>query len=117
MTGGIVVVLGPVGRNFGAGMSAGVAFVYDPEDRYLRSRLNQQLVDAQRLERQSEEETILKNLISEHFHYTHSPRAEWILSHWEGAVEGFFKVAPKGQVATIEAQNEGVMSATRAKVA
>jgi glutamate synthase (ferredoxin) len=117
MTGGIVVVLGPVGRNFGAGMSAGLAFVYDPEERYLRHRLNPQLVQPQRLERSSEDEQILKNLISEHFHYTSSPRAEWILSHWDEAVEGFFKVAPKVQVATIEAQNEGVVAPSRAKVA
>ena len=49
MTGGRVIVLGPTGRNFGAGMSGGLAFVYDPDDTFIR-RLNFEMVDLDPLE-------------------------------------------------------------------
>ena len=73
MTGGVVVVLGKTGRNFGAGMTGGVAYVYDNHD-MLTARANQQLVSLRRVER-PEDQAELKALLERHLERTASPRA------------------------------------------
>jgi len=92
MTQGIVVVLGPTGYNFGAGMSWGTAFVLDEDDSFPR-RYNPELITIQRVERQEDQE-LLRSLIEEHAHKTGSPWARHILSHWPQFLPKFWKVVP-----------------------
>ena len=92
MTGGRAVILGPTGRNFAAGMSGGVAYVWDPNDRFLPN-CNLEMVE---LERAETEEDIneLHGLISKHLQYTGSTVAADILENWDDAVTQFVKVMP-----------------------
>ena len=92
MTGGRAVILGDTGRNFGAGMSGGVAYVLDANDDFA-SKCNQEMVDLERLEYQ-EEIAVVKGLIQEHFDYTGSAVAERLLQDWDNAVRTFVKVMP-----------------------
>ena len=107
MTGGVVVVLGKTGRNFGAGMTGGAAYVYDRYNR-LPGRSNTQLVTLRRVER-PEHESELRGLLERHAACTGSPRAAAILADWENQLPLFWRVAPQEQVAAIEAANEGVV--------
>ena len=92
MTGGRVVVLGPVGRNMGAGMSGGIAYVWDP-DRRLPGLCN---MGALGLEAVSGAEDILelKTLIENHARYTGSTVARFVLDQWESSLGRFVKVMP-----------------------
>jgi glutamate synthase (NADPH/NADH) large chain len=92
MTGGRAVILGDTGRNFGAGMSGGVAYVLDANNDFA-SKCNQEMVDLERLEYQ-EEIAIVKGLIEEHFAHTASAVAERLLQDWDNAVQTFVKVMP-----------------------
>ncbi|KRZ19459.1 Glutamate synthase [NADH], amyloplastic, partial [Trichinella zimbabwensis] len=93
MTSGIVVILGPVGRNFAAGMSGGVAFVYDKSHSFL-SKCNIGSVDLDPV--QSEEDAkMLKTLIVEFHEKTGSRVAEKIITKWSKSVKRFVKVFPK----------------------
>jgi len=89
MTGGVVVVLGPTGRNFAAGMSGGVAYVLD-ETGVFPSRCNLELVG---LEPVDDDET-LRALVEEHGRRTGSPVAARLLAAWEQTLERFVKVMP-----------------------
>jgi glutamate synthase (ferredoxin) len=91
MTGGIVVVLGPVGRNFAAGMSNGIAYVLD-ERGMLESRCNLEMVAISGLN--TMDERAVRKLIQQHFHKTGSARARMILGQWESYRVLFRKVAP-----------------------
>jgi glutamate synthase (NADPH/NADH) large chain/glutamate synthase (ferredoxin) len=92
MTGGRVVVLGPTGRNFAAGMSGGLAFVLD-EDGTLRRRVNTAVLD--QLEGLDEADAIeLRALVEEHRDRTGSPVAQRVLDGWEELRERFVKVFP-----------------------
>ncbi len=93
MTGGIVVVLGRAGRNFGAGMSNGVAYVLD-ETGTLGSRVNHDMVQLAQLE--AEDEAVLRSLVQLHRERTGSPRAQALLAQWERSRPLFRKIAPKG---------------------
>jgi len=92
MTGGRAVVLGETGRNFAAGMSGGVAYVWDPDEK-LRARCNMQTVE---LEPLAEDEDVaeLKSLIDKHHRYTGSTVAADILANWGRAIGQFVKVMP-----------------------
>jgi glutamate synthase domain-containing protein 3 len=93
MTGGRVVVLGPTGRNFAAGMSGGIAYVYD-KSRSFADRCNTELVDLDELDDADAEE--VKVLIREHAQRTGSLPARNILADWErGARARFVKVMPR----------------------
>jgi glutamate synthase domain-containing protein 3 len=93
MTGGRVVVLGATGRNFAAGMSGGIAYVYDV-DRQFGRRCNRDLVDLEPI--CPDDELELKALIEEHRLRTGSLVARNVLAHWErGARERFIKVMPR----------------------
>ena len=85
MTGGVVVVLGPTGRNFAAGMSGGIAFVFD-EDGDFPSRCNLEMVDLEPL-REPEDIELVRDLLIQHAGYTGSTVAARILSDWDWAVE------------------------------
>jgi glutamate synthase domain-containing protein 2/glutamate synthase domain-containing protein 1/glutamate synthase domain-containing protein 3 len=92
MTGGRVVVLGRTGRNFAAGMSGGIAYVYD-RDRGFRARCNLELVDLDELG--EDDETEVRPLISEHAQRTGSLVARNVLAAWERERARFVKVMPR----------------------
>ncbi len=92
MTGGKVVVLGPTGRNFAAGMSGGVAYVLD-ESGDFATRCNTQMVALEALE--GEEIDDLRELIQRHADYTQSHKAAMVLANWSEMLPKFVKVMPK----------------------
>ncbi len=93
MTGGRVVVLGPAGRNFGAGMSGGIAYVLDEVGDF-PARVNTQMVAADRLE-DPEEIAEVRGMIERHLAYTSSARAARVLESWDAAVKRFVRIIPK----------------------
>ncbi len=97
MTNGLVVILGPTGKNFGAGMSGGLAFVLD-EDGRLPILLNPEMVELASFEDAEDVETV-KALIQRHFEYTASPKASRILQDWDNVRAKFKKVQPKQDLA------------------
>lgn len=97
MTNGCVVVLGSTGKNFGAGMTGGMAFVLDAENKF-EGRYNPESIGINRLE--NEEDIVqLKELIYAHLETTESERAREILGNWEELEGKFWKVTPKGKAA------------------
>ena len=92
MTGGRVVILGSTGRNFAAGMSGGVAYVYDPNDQLL-TNVNLEMVDLEKMDQPADVEE-LKELISKHSNFTDSAIAKTILEDWESSLASFKKVIP-----------------------
>ncbi|WP_280464014.1 glutamate synthase large subunit [Nocardia carnea] len=93
MTGGRVVILGDTGRNFGAGMSGGIAFVYDPDNTF-SGRVNPEQADA--IEALSGDDfTWLRDIIGRHREQTGSAVAERILGDWSQQVNHFVKVMPR----------------------
>ncbi|MBX3448824.1 MAG: glutamate synthase large subunit [Planctomycetaceae bacterium] len=92
MTGGRAVILGPVGRNLAAGMSGGIAYIYDPHEQVLQNS-NLEMVGVEKLEAE-EDIAELRELISRHQRYTGSTVAENILSDWEASLAKFVKVMP-----------------------
>ena len=93
MTGGHVVVLGPTGRNFGAGMSGGIAYVLD-ENGSFPANINMQMVETEELADPAEI-TRVRELIERHLRWTDSERARAVLDDWEAKVKRFVKVIPK----------------------
>ncbi|MBJ8346375.1 glutamate synthase large subunit [Antrihabitans sp. YC2-6] len=92
MTGGKVVILGETGRNFGAGMSGGVAYVYNPSATF-EANLNSELVDLEDLH--GDDFSWLRGIITRHRDETGSAVAEHILSDWSQQVNHFVKVMPR----------------------
>ena len=92
MTGGKVVVLGGTGRNFGAGMSGGVAYVLDEAGDF-STRCNQQMAALEKMEGAEIDEVL--DLITKHAHYTKSQRAYRIIALWEELAPKFVKVMPR----------------------
>ena len=126
MTGGTVVLLGDTGRNFAAGMSGGVAYVYDPKNEFDK-RCNQTMVNLERVhaakdqgdvagwhsqsrgsERESDE-VILKRLIERHFKHTGSTRARFLLDHWTESRGKFVKVFPTDYKRALEEMHNSSM--------
>ena len=93
MTGGTVVILGATGRNFGAGMSGGMAFIFDPDDEFHRN-LNTEMVDLESSLSEEDADT-LRNIIRRHLDETNSAVASTILDRWHQHVRSFKKVMPK----------------------
>jgi glutamate synthase (ferredoxin) len=93
MTGGRVIILGPTGRNFAAGMSGGIAYVMDEAGDFA-TRCNKELVALEKLSDADEIEEVWK-LIQRHQTYTQSARAAKILDGWKNYVPKFVKVLPK----------------------
>ncbi len=92
MTGGTVVVLGETGRNFGAGMTGGEAYVYDVDEKF-QQRYNPELIDIRRLGGLEYEER-LRSLIAEHERKTGSPRARLILDDLGGTAPVLLACGP-----------------------
>ncbi|HUQ65896.1 MAG TPA: glutamate synthase large subunit [Flavitalea sp.] len=91
MTGGIAVILGSTGRNFAAGMSGGLAFVYDVKGQF-ESLCNKEMVDLDPLE--TEDSDVLHQLLTNHHEYTKSTVAKFILDDFENQLKNFIKVYP-----------------------
>ena len=92
MTGGIAIILGNFGRNFAAGMSGGIAYLYIGDSNYESNKFNLEMVELEDLEKQDEE--TLFNSISNHFKYTESKKAKKILDSWSKEMKKFIKVMP-----------------------
>ena len=104
MTGGRVVVLGRCGRNFAAGMSAGIAYVLD-EDGDFDRHCNMDMVELSLVE--SEKDVAeLKGIIEDHLRYTGSAKAERILKDWDSYLPMFIKVMPVGYKLLLEQESE-----------
>ncbi|WP_334141989.1 glutamate synthase large subunit [Rhabdothermincola sp.] len=101
MTGGRVVVLGPTGRNFGAGMSGGIAYVHDVDGTF-PERLNYEMVDLDPLDETDRE--WLREIVQRHLDETGSVVAARLLDSWHTWVEQFRKVMPKDYKRVLEAQ-------------
>jgi len=96
MTGGLVLCLGKTGRNFGAGMSGGVAYIYDEEGDFISKRLNHEMVKTYPLvECDDQDIAKVKELITQHHKYTGSKRASDILENWTTYAQKFIKVLPE----------------------
>jgi glutamate synthase (ferredoxin) len=93
MTNGLVVVLGLCGRNFAAGMSGGVAYVFDERQNFAHERCNLGSVDLESVV-EAQDAAVLKNLIARHLELTGSRRAKWILENWSETLPRFIKVFP-----------------------
>jgi glutamate synthase (NADPH/NADH) large chain len=92
MTGGRVVILGATGRNFAAGMSGGIAYVYDVKQQFA-SLCNKEMVDLDPLD--TEDIQILNDMITSHYAYTGSTVARFVLDDFENQLKNFVKVFPK----------------------
>jgi glutamate synthase (NADPH/NADH) large chain len=133
MTGGTVAVLGDTGRNFAAGMSGGVAFVYDPKGEF-EARCNTTMVNLERVlaskdqtdpaawhsqsrtsERESDE-AILRRLIERHFKYTGSTRARNLLDDWANSRSKFVKVFPTDYKRALEEMHFSSMEEANDKI-
>ena len=93
MTGGRVVIIGPTGRNFAAGMSGGTAFVWDGTGRFASQLCNRETVELEPVSAE-EDASLLKEMLEKHVRYTGSRIAENILNAWEASLAGFVKVMP-----------------------
>jgi glutamate synthase (NADPH/NADH) large chain len=111
MTGGTVVILGAVGANFGAGMTGGMAFVYDPAGEF-PVRLNPGSVIAQRIET-SHWEGVAKALLTEHVRRTHSKFALRLLTDWSLELETFWQIVPIEMLDKLDHPVKGEQEAVR----
>ena len=109
MTGGRVVVLGPTGRNFGAGMSGGIAFVHDPDHTFLL-RVNPEMVDLDQPD--ADDLEWLEDRIRRHGRETGSTVAASILESWPDASRAFVKVMPKDYKRVLEAERTAIAQGT-----
>jgi glutamate synthase (NADPH/NADH) large chain len=127
MTGGTVVVLGKTGRNFAAGMSGGVAYVYD-EDGHFASRCNTSMVSLEKvpareeqkgpaagMHREQPDEAILKKLVEDHHRWTGSLRAREILDNWAASRARFVKVLPHEYKRVLQQRAEKAAAAEAAQ--
>ncbi|MFN5515183.1 MAG: glutamate synthase large subunit [Cyanobacteriota bacterium] len=101
MTGGVVVVLGPVGRNVGAGMTGGLAYFLD-EAGDLPEKINPEIIKLQRVTAPKGEEQ-LKELITAHVAHTGSPKGKRILAHWSAYLPQFWQAVPPSEANSPEA--------------
>jgi glutamate synthase (NADPH/NADH) large chain len=92
MTGGRVVVIGKIGRNFAAGMSGGIAYIWDP-DKVAEKYINHGMVDVEYLI-YDEDIAEVYNMVQKHYEYTGSKRAEYILKNWSTERDNFWKIIP-----------------------
>lgn len=108
MTGGRVVILGDVGKNFAAGMSGGIAYVLAEDVDQFKQLCNQQLIEIETVSQQADM-LELKGLIENHFRYTESVKAGLVLENWKEFSAKFVKVIPKDykrMIARIQEQKE-----------
>jgi glutamate synthase (ferredoxin) len=92
MTGGKVIILGKTGRNFAAGMSGGIAYVYDPENKFVNGLCNTETIEFETISEQDASD--LKTTIEKHVLYTDSNRGATLLADWNTSLNNFVKVMP-----------------------
>ncbi|MEZ7856241.1 MAG: glutamate synthase subunit alpha, partial [Polaribacter sp.] len=92
MTGGKVIVLGKTGRNFAAGMSGGIAYVYDPENKFVNGLCNTETIEFEKI--YGEDAVDLKTIIAKHVLYTDSKKGAELLADWDTSLKNFIKVMP-----------------------
>jgi len=109
MTGGVAVILGATGRNFAAGMSGGIAFVYDTQQEF-SSLCNHEMVDLDPIAK--DDIALLKDLIQKHFNTTRSSVAKFILADFDNQLKQFIKVFPRDYKKVLQTKKESV-SATK----
>jgi glutamate synthase (ferredoxin) len=109
MTGGVVVVLGNTGGNFAAGMSGGIAYVFDKKNKFKNGLCNMEMVEFETITANDEKE--LKQLVKNHFKYTNSEFAFGILDNWKKNIKHFIKVMPTDyKKALVRLENEKLMN-------
>ena len=113
MTGGAVVVLGKVGRNVGAGMTGGLAYLLEETEGSVAPRINTEIVKVQRVISKAGEDQ-LKGLIEMHVEATGSPKGKRILAAWDEYKGKFWQLVPPSEAATPEASNKDVQPAAAA---
>ncbi|CAA9446566.1 MAG: Glutamate synthase [NADPH] large chain [uncultured Rubrobacteraceae bacterium] len=111
MTGGVVVVLGPIGRNFAAGMSGGIAYVLDEEDRFERL-YNPEMVGLEAVESE-EDVSYLRRMIERHRDLTGSTVAERVLESWEDMLPKFIKVMPTDLKRVLQERQESELEVVK----
>ena len=104
MTGGRVVIIGPTGRNFAAGMSGGIAYIYDPEEKF-PPLCNKEMVNLSELSEASDEQCV-HDLLNNHLKYTQSAVAEKILADWQQNKSKFVKVMPRDYERVLKAMEK-----------
>ena len=104
MTGGTVVVLGPTGRNFAAGMSGGIAYIYDLHGKF-QNNCNTEMVDLDPLD--DDDITVLKNLLTEQYETTGSSVAKFVLNDIENQRQHFIKVFPRDYKKVMQLKKSG----------
>jgi glutamate synthase domain-containing protein 3 len=109
MTGGRVVVLGTTGRNFGAGMSGGIAFVYD-EDGSFPTRVNLEMVDLELID--DDDLRWLRDRVERHLAETSSAVAQRVLDNWDITANRFVKVIPKDYKRVLAAERRAAAEGT-----
>jgi glutamate synthase (NADPH) large chain len=109
MTGGRVAILGSTGRNFAAGMSGGIAYVYDPEDA-LEANLNSEMVELEPLD--EDDLDWLHGMLQAHVDATDSAVGRRILADWAGEQQRFAKVMPRDYKRVLEAIAEAERTGT-----
>jgi len=114
MTGGVAVILGETGRNFGAGMTNGVAYVYDPGNRF-EHRYNPELVKVERII-EPEDSHFLRELVLEHARKTGSTHAWEVLENWSHSLLSFWKIEPRSKPKTAPPPSMKLSPAEPAKV-
>ena len=92
MTGGIAVILGDIGRNFAAGMSGGIAYIYNENNFFDDKKFNLEMIELENLLENDFDE--LNTLLNNHFNFTKSPKANYILKNWKKSKNNFIKVMP-----------------------
>jgi glutamate synthase (NADPH/NADH) large chain len=105
MTGGTVVILGETGRNFAAGMSGGIAYVYDSHENF-HEKCNHEMVDLDSLDQQDHQ--LLQALLEEHVQSTNSAVAKYLLSDLEIQIDRFIKVFPRDYKLALSKQKVGI---------
>uniref|UniRef100_A0A7S1D365 Glutamate synthase alpha subunit C-terminal domain-containing protein n=2 Tax=Cyclophora tenuis TaxID=216820 RepID=A0A7S1D365_CYCTE len=95
MTGGVVVMLGSVGRNVGAGMTGGIGYFYDADGTF-ESKVNTEIVKVQRVSTEAGEAQ-LKSMVERHFEKTGSDRAGDLLKNWDAEVGKFWQIYPPSE--------------------
>jgi glutamate synthase (ferredoxin) len=98
MTGGVVAILGSVGRNVGAGMTGGIGYFYDIDGTFAK-KVNNEIVKMQRIVT-TEGEAQLKTMVERHYQLTGSKRADEILKNWDEAKEDFWQIYPPSEAKT-----------------
>ena len=107
MTGGCVVVLGPTGRNFAAGMSGGIAYIWDRNNDFAR-RCNMGMVELFPV-KEEPDVIALRSLVEKHYRYTHSTVARQVLEQWDKVLSQFVKVYPLDYRRVIEEKKQAAL--------